>query len=51
MPDPRPLDERLNEIAERLAVVEGERDEYKRQYVVLLEAYRKLEAGLTRHQR
>jgi transposase len=41
----------LNELAERLAAVEGERDEYKRQYVLMLEAYRKLEAGLTRHQR
>lgn len=31
--------------------VQRERDEYKRLYVALMEAYRKLEAGLTRHQR
>lgn len=29
----------------------AERDEYKRLYVALMEQYRKLEAGLTRHQR
>ena len=49
MPESAAVD--LNELAERLAAVEGERDEYKRQYVLMLEAYRKLEAGLTRHQR
>jgi transposase len=45
------FEEKLNALAERLTAVESERDEYKRQYVLLLEAYRKLEAGLTRHQR
>jgi len=32
-------------------MLESERDEYKRLYVALMEAYRKLEAGLTRHHR
>jgi hypothetical protein len=36
----------LEELKARIAAVEGERDEYKRVYVALLEAYRKLEAGL-----
>jgi transposase len=34
-----------------MKALEGERDEYKRLYVALLEAFRKLEAGLTRHHR
>jgi transposase len=45
-------------LAERLAALESERDtaaaerdEYKRQYVLLMEAYRKLESGLVRHDR
>ncbi len=41
----------LEELAARLAVVERERDEYKRLYVATLEAFKKLEAGLTRHVR
>ena len=45
------VEEQLSDLATRLAAVEGERDEYKQCYVALLEAYRKLEAGLTRHQR
>jgi transposase len=36
----------LKELAARLTAVERERDEYKRLYVALLEAFRKLEAGL-----
>lgn len=37
---------KLNELKDHLAALESERDEYKRLYVALLEAYRKLEAGL-----
>ncbi|MBI3183242.1 MAG: IS66 family transposase, partial [Myxococcales bacterium] len=46
MPETASIDERLSELGARLAAVEHERDEYKRQYVALMEAYRKLEAGL-----
>lgn len=48
----------VEELSARLAALEtahaatvAERDEYKRQYVVLLEAYRKLEAGLVGQKR
>jgi transposase len=48
----------LEELSARIAALElerktvaRERDEYKQLYVTLMEAYRKLEAGLTRHQR
>jgi transposase len=48
----------LEELSARVAALElerktvgRERDEYKRLYVALMEQYRKLEAGLTRHQR
>jgi transposase len=34
------------ELVQRVAALEAERDEYKRLYVALMEAYRKLEAGL-----
>ena len=40
-----------NELMDRLAALETERDEYKRLYVALLEAYRKLEAGLVGQKR
>jgi transposase len=47
-----------DELKQHVALLEGERDsarserdEYKKLYVALLEAYRKLEAGLTRHSR
>lgn len=46
-----PREPTLTELATRVAEVERERDEYKRLYVALMEAYRRLEAGLTRHQR
>jgi transposase len=36
----------LEELKARVGAIEAERDEYKRVYVALLEAYRKLEAGL-----
>jgi len=42
---------KLNELKDRLAALETERDEYKRLYVALLEAYRKLEAGLVGQKR
>ena len=42
---------KLNELMNRLAALETERDEYKRLYVALLEAYRKLEAGLVGQKR
>ena len=58
MPDAAPLDEQLAELGRRLAALErerdtasSERDEYKQLYVTMLEAYRKLEAGLVRHPR
>jgi transposase len=41
----------LEELAAKVASIEAERDEYKRAYVVLLEAYRKLEAGLAGQKR
>ena len=60
MPDTTVTAEQFAELSRRLAAVEGvreemarrlqqaekERDEYRRSYVALLEAYRKLEAGL-----
>jgi transposase len=51
VPDDGALEARLTELQQRVARVESERDEYKHQYVVLLEAYRRLEAGLLRQQR
>jgi transposase len=51
VPESAPTQPTLQELAERLSAVERERDEYKQLYVALMEAYRKLEAGLTRHQR
>jgi len=42
---------KLSELKDRLAALETERDEYKRLYVALLEAYRKLEAGLVGQKR
>ncbi len=41
----------LEEIAARLKTLETERDEYKQLYVTMLEAYRKLEAGLVGQKR
>ncbi|MGO9065163.1 MAG: IS66 family transposase [Myxococcaceae bacterium] len=41
----------VEQLAEQLAALKTERDEYKRLYVSLMEAYRKLEAGLVRHNR
>lgn len=41
----------VSELKERLAALESERDEYKRLYLGLLEAYRKLEAGLVGQKR
>ena len=60
MPDATPTAEQVAELARRLAALEAahgklsqeheatkrERDEYRRVYLALLEAYRKLEAGL-----
>lgn len=65
MPAPTPTAEQFAELARRLAVLESsrdelakraeqaerERDEYRRVYVALLEAYRKLEAGLVGQKR
>lgn len=58
MPDAAPIEEQLAELGRRLAVLEderdtanAERDEYKQLYVSMMEAYRKLEAGLVRHHR
>ena len=48
MPDTSAL---LEDFSARLAVVERERDEYKKLYVAMVEAFKKLEAGLTRHSR
>jgi transposase len=45
------LTSKLKALAESNAQLQSERDEYKHQYVLLMEAYRKLEAGLTRHSR
>jgi len=42
---------KLDELKNRLTTLETERDEYKRLYVALLEAYRKLEAGLVGQKR
>lgn len=41
----------LEELASRLKALESERDEYKHLYVAMLEAYRKLEAGLVGQKR
>lgn len=41
-----PAPEAISELQNRIAKVESERDEYKQLYVKMLEAYRKLEAGL-----
>lgn len=41
----------LEELKQRLTALEAERDEYKRVYLTLLEAYRKLEAGLVGQKR
>lgn len=41
----------LEELAGRLKALESERDEYKQLYVTMLEAYRKLEAGLVGQKR
>ncbi len=41
----------LEDLKQRLTVLEAERDEYKRVYLALLEAYRKLEAGLVGQKR
>lgn len=51
MPDTATAPLTLDELAARLAAVERERDEYKQLYVAMMEAYKKLEAGLTRHAR
>ena len=51
MPDVAPIEEQLAELGRRLSAMEGERDEYKHLYVSMMEAYRKLEAGLVRHHR
>lgn len=45
------VEDRLEELSQQMAQLRAERDEYQRQYVVLMEAYRKLEAGLTRQAR
>lgn len=42
---------RLTTLSESVKQLESERDEYKRVYVALLEAYRKLEAGLVGQKR
>ena len=42
---------RLTTLSENVKQLESERDEYKRVYVALLEAYRKLEAGLVGQKR
>lgn len=41
----------LEELAGRLKSLESERDEYKQLYVSMVEAYRKLEAGLAGQKR
>ena len=41
----------VEQLEEELAALKTERDEYKRLYVSLMEAFRKLEAGLVRHNR
>jgi transposase len=51
VPDAAPIEEQLAELGRRLSAMEGERDEYKQLYVSMMEAYRKLEAGLVRHHR
>lgn len=51
MPDTAPTTPTLAELAAAVAQLQAERDEYKRAYVVLLEAYRKLEAGLVGQRR
>lgn len=51
VPSAEQLDEKLNALAEEVSALRAERDEYKRQYVAMAEAYRRLEMGLTRHQR
>jgi transposase len=57
-PEAAQFNDKLNALAQRVAVVEGERDaaqrerdEYRQLYVGMVEAYRKLEARLTRHVR
>jgi transposase len=58
VPGTPPTSEQLADLTRRLAVLEAERDqatqerdEYRRVYVALLEAYRKLEAGLAGQRR
>lgn len=51
MLDAAPIEEQLAELGRQLSAMEGERDEYKQLYVSMMEAYRKLEAGLVRHHR
>lgn len=51
VPDSTPAPSTPEEFYARLVAVERERDEYKQLYVSMVEAYRKLEAGLTRHVR
>ncbi len=58
VPDTAPSSEHLAELAQQLAALEAardqamrERDEYRRVYLALLEAYRKLEAGLVGQKR
>jgi transposase len=45
------LSAKVNALGESNARLQAERDEYKHQYILMVEAYRKLEAGLTRHKR
>lgn len=51
MADSASVEEKLGALTEEVSALRTERDEYKRQYVAMVEAYRKLEAGLTRHHR